>query len=242
MTIIVIVISWLLPQLQQHRGRSQPAGVEFEVGRLRRQHGQEVSGWVPPPGLVTSPWLPPSVQRDKHLPAAVLPAEGGVSVVAVLLYTLLELAARVILHLRSEEGAQAEVNAGRQRLVCLAAGLTGPCDSSIQLHTALKCVVAVKYTPGVCTWLLQFYEFCCTNKVKTVQHTTKTHGDRWEVNIRREEVNGPLSSHQCNRHKQDNRSIAPEIWGGVMPAPTAPWMSQDGTFHSWTFFLYQMYL
>lgn len=54
---------------------------------------------MPPPGLVTSPRLPPSVQRDKHLPAAVLPAEGGVSVVAVFLYALLKLAAGVVLHL-----------------------------------------------------------------------------------------------------------------------------------------------
>lgn len=103
---------------------------EFEVGRLRREHGQEVSGRVPPPGLVTSPWLPPSVQRDKHLPAAVLPAEGGVSVVAVFLYTLLELAARVILHLRSEEGAQTEVSVGRQWLVAWLLGSLGRVPAS----------------------------------------------------------------------------------------------------------------
>lgn len=114
---------------------------EFEVRRLRREHGQEVSGWVPPPGLVTSPWLPPSVQRDKHLPAAVLPAEGGVSVVAVLLYTLLELATRVILHLGSEEGAHAEVNAGRQRVVAWLLGSLGlvPAASNFTQHKKCCC-------------------------------------------------------------------------------------------------------
>lgn len=54
---------------------------------------------MPSSSLVTSPWLPPPVQRNKHLPAAMLPAEGGVRVVAVLLDALLELTARVVLHL-----------------------------------------------------------------------------------------------------------------------------------------------
>lgn len=54
--------------------------------------------------LVASPWLSPPIQRNKHLPATVLPTEGGVRVVAVLLNALLELAARVVLH-RSKERA-----------------------------------------------------------------------------------------------------------------------------------------
>lgn len=74
-------------------------GSEFGRGQLGGQHGQEVGGRVSPSSLVTPPRLPPPVQRDEHLPAAVLPAEGGVRVVAVLLDALLELAARVVLHL-----------------------------------------------------------------------------------------------------------------------------------------------
>lgn len=54
---------------------------------------------MPPSSLVTSPWLAPPVQGNKHLPAAVLPAEGGICVVAVLLNALLELAAWIVLHL-----------------------------------------------------------------------------------------------------------------------------------------------
>lgn len=33
---------------------------------------------------------------------------------------------------------------------------------------------------------------------ETVQHTTKTHGDLLEVNIKSKELKGPLSGHQCN--------------------------------------------
>lgn len=56
--------------------------------------------------LVTSPWLPAPIQRNKHLPAAMLPAEGGICVVAILLNSLLELAARAVLHLGPEQGRQ----------------------------------------------------------------------------------------------------------------------------------------
>lgn len=78
---------------------------EFRVGQLGRQHGQEVSGRVPPPSLVTSPGFPSTVERNKHLPAAVFPTKGGISVVAVFLDALLELAAGVVLHLPLETDA-----------------------------------------------------------------------------------------------------------------------------------------
>lgn len=67
--------------------------------QLGGKHRQEVSGRVPSPSLVTSPRFPSAVQRNKHLPATVLPAQGGVRVVSVLLDALLELAAWVVLHL-----------------------------------------------------------------------------------------------------------------------------------------------
>lgn len=59
---------------------------------------------MPSASLVPSPGFPSPVQRNEHLPSTVLPAEGGVSVVAILLNALLELAARVVLHLRVERG------------------------------------------------------------------------------------------------------------------------------------------
>lgn len=69
------------------------------MGQLGRQHGQEVSGRVPPPGFVTSPGFPSTVERNKHLPATVFPAKGGIGVVAILLDALHEIAAGVVLHL-----------------------------------------------------------------------------------------------------------------------------------------------
>ena len=38
-----------------------------------------------------------------------------------------------------------------------------------------KCGAAIKYLPGVCTWLWQFYELSWASKADAVQHTTKKH-------------------------------------------------------------------
>ena len=115
----------------------QVSRLQFPCGRLGGEHGQEVSGRVPPARLVASPRLPPPVQRNKHLPSAMLPAEGGISVVAVFLDALLELAARVVLHLRLEEEERSEVNP---------AGLH---SASFQVHKDYS-VVAVRGFAGVC--------------------------------------------------------------------------------------------
>lgn len=104
---------------------------------------------MPSSGLVTSPRLPPPVQRNKHLPAAVLPAEGGVRVVAVLLDTLLELAARVVLYLRSEEdrGVKEAITDECMLTDCYSCcAVLGPLPRSAQRSMS---VVAVKDFPGV---------------------------------------------------------------------------------------------
>lgn len=81
--------------------RQLPGRVQTCLGG---KHGQEVSGRVPSPSLVTSPWFPASIQRNKHLPAAVLPAKRGVRVVAVFLNAFFELAAWAVRHLQSDRG------------------------------------------------------------------------------------------------------------------------------------------
>lgn len=75
------------------------SGVRSGLSGLGGQHGQEVSGGMSPPGFVTSPRFSSPVQGDEHLSAAMLPAQGGVGVVAVFLDALLEFAAGAVLHL-----------------------------------------------------------------------------------------------------------------------------------------------
>lgn len=76
---------------------------EFRHEQLGGQHGQEMSGRVSSSSLVTSPRFAAAVQGNKHLPAAVLPTQRRVRVVAVFLNPLLKLAAWIVLHLQSDE-------------------------------------------------------------------------------------------------------------------------------------------
>lgn len=55
-----------------------------------------MSRWVSPSSFVASAWFPSAVQRHEHLPPLVLPAQGGVGVIAVLFDAFFELAAGVV--------------------------------------------------------------------------------------------------------------------------------------------------
>ena len=57
-----------------------------------------------PAGLVAPSRLPPPVEGHEHLPAAVLPAQRGVRVVAILFDALLELAVGAVFHLERRGG------------------------------------------------------------------------------------------------------------------------------------------
>lgn len=83
-------------------------------------------------------------------------------------------------------------------------GLLGRGPTSQSIRRAL----AVKYIPGVCTRLLDFYEVSCTNKVETLQSTPQghTYADLLEVNMQSGEVKGPLSGQQCSWHKWNNNT------------------------------------
>ena len=63
-----------------------------------------MGGGVSPASLVSPSRLPPPVEGHEHLPAAVLPAQRGVRVVAVLLDALLELAVGAVFNLEQGGG------------------------------------------------------------------------------------------------------------------------------------------
>lgn len=89
--------------------------------------------------LVTSSGLPPPIQGYKHLPAAVLPTERCVRVVAVLLDAFFKFAARVVLDLHTQ---------GKR--VCLTVECRPCCgvlDPLLRSAQRLMSVVAVKHVP-----------------------------------------------------------------------------------------------
>ncbi len=55
-----------------------------------------MSRWVSPSSFVASAGFPSAIQRNEHLPPPVLPAQGGVGVIAVLFDALFELAAGAV--------------------------------------------------------------------------------------------------------------------------------------------------
>lgn len=197
--IIIIVISWLLPQLHLHHGKSQSDAGQFG-SRAATTAAWAGSGWTgasagPCDLAVASPFR--SVRQTSACRCA---SSGGRRKCCshFPLYAPWTCSSGCI--------SPAIRGTSTQRLTWGGSVWPPGCwtrRAAFQ-HPAshsIKCVVAVKYIPGVCTWLLQFYEFSCTNKVETIQHTRKTHGDLLEVNMQREEVKGPLSGHQCNWHK-----------------------------------------